>query len=145
MCCFVVVLLCLFTSVDVLQSCPPFTLPFNISAMLYYLCLGSGRAFVSGTAQPSLHTRLDPSVPADKYVLSIMLFNILLCPSGCMCNECLMSDTVFCQVVCVVQFPAFVYPCVLLIVVARLRPCWWMFHDGLLQVLVCVARPGLLC
>jgi urea transporter len=50
-----------------LFSCPPFTLPFNISAMLYYLAVGSSRAFVNGVGQPSFRPRLDPSIPGDTY------------------------------------------------------------------------------
>ena len=46
-------------------SCPPFTLPFNISAMLYYLCVASSQAFIlNASGQPAPHYRL---IAGDRY------------------------------------------------------------------------------
>ncbi len=36
---------------------PPFTLPFNISAMLFFMCSGATRSFTLGTRVPALPDR----------------------------------------------------------------------------------------
>jgi urea transporter len=40
---------------------PPFTLPFNIGAMLYFLCASGSRNFILGTKAPALPSRLSGS------------------------------------------------------------------------------------
>ena len=49
---------------------PPFTLPFNISAMLFFLCSGATRNFVLGTRAPSLPVRLDGTVSGTHYLMA---------------------------------------------------------------------------